>query len=200
MTSIAGPAALTATKKALRATVLAARNALPPQARQAAAATITQRLCGLDVYRDAKSVLTYMSFGTELDTHGFFELVLRDGKVAVLPRIDKPSKSLKLHAVKSDADLVDGFWGIREPHPDTPTVTIVDIDMVLMPGLAFDRAGHRLGYGAGYYDRLLAPTSIRPVRVVATFDCQVIDTVPTGPTDQPFHILVTELQLLHLST
>ena len=127
----------------------------------------------------------------------FFESVLRDGKTAVLPRIDKPSKLLKLHVVKSHADLVDGFWGIREPHPDTPTVTIEHIDMVLMPGLAFDRGGRRLGYGAGYYDRLLATTT-RPVRVVATFDCQVIDAVPTGPADQPFHILVTESQLLHL--
>ena len=191
-------------KKALRAAVLVTRDAMPARDRQEAAEAISQRVCKLEVYRLAKSVLTYMSFGAELDTHGFFDAVVRAGKIAVLPRIDKASKSLRLHVVKGHGDLVDGVWGIREPHPDTPTMSIADIDMVLMPGLAFDRAGHRLGYGAGYYDRLLAPTSMltpaKPVRVVAAFDCQVVDAVPTGPSDQPFHILVTESQLLHLTT
>jgi 5-formyltetrahydrofolate cyclo-ligase len=101
--------------------------------------------------------------------------------------------------VKSHADLVNGVWGIREPRDDAPQVAMADLDMVLMPGLAFDRSGNRLGYGAGYYDRLLASALRKPVRVAAAFDCQVVDAVPTGPADQPFHILVTESQLLHIS-
>jgi len=187
---------LTDAKKALRAAVLAARDAMPADARQAAADTIMRRLGGLDVYRDANRVLTYMSFGTEPDTRRFFDRMLGDGKMVALPRIDKASKSLTLHRVDSHADLVDGVWGIREPRADAPAVVIGDIDMVLMPGLAFDRAGNRLGYGAGYYDRLLAPATHKPVRVAAAFDCQVVDAVPTGPSDQPFHILITESQLL----
>ncbi len=187
-------------KRALRAKVLAVRDAIPAAARQAAAGVAIQRVCSLDVYQSAKSVLSYMSFGAELNTHGFFETVLRDGKIVVLPRIDKASKSLKLHVVKGPGDLVEGVWGIREPHPDTRTVAIADIDMVLMPGLAFDRKGNRLGYGAGYYDRLMAAATAKPVRVVAAFDCQVVDAVPVGPSDQPFHILVTESQLLHVPT
>ncbi len=191
---------LTDAKKALRAKVLAAREALPAAARHAATDAIMQRLVSLDAYRDAGCVLTYMSFGAELDTHRFFDRVLRDGKMAVLPRIDKVSKSLRLHRVESHADLVDGVWGIREPRAGAPLVTMTEIDMVLMPGLAFDRAGNRLGYGAGYYDRLLAPVAYqKPLRVAAAFDCQVVDAVPVGPGDQPFHILITESQLLQIS-
>jgi 5-formyltetrahydrofolate cyclo-ligase len=191
---------LTDAKKALRATLLAARDALPADARQRATGAIMQRLYGLDAYREANCVLTYMSFGAELDTQRFFDRVLGDGKMAVLPRIDKASKSLTLHRVESHADLVDGVWGIREPRAGAPLVAMTEIDMVLMPGLAFDRAGNRLGYGAGYYDRLLAPVATRkPVRVAAAFDCQVVDAVPVGPGDQPFHILITESQLLQLS-
>ncbi len=186
-------------KKALRTAVLAARDAMPADARHAAAKAITQRLVGLDAYRDANSVLTYMSFGTEPDTQHFFDRLLRDGKMTVLPRIDKASKSLKLHRVESHADLVDGVWGIREPRADAPLVAIADIDVVLMPGLAFDRAGNRLGHGAGYYDRLLATVLRKPLRVAAAFDCQVVNAVPTGPDDQPFHLLITESQLLHIS-
>ena len=184
-------------KKILRAAALAARDAMPADVRQAAAETIFQRLCGLDVYRNAPIVLTYMSIGAELNTHQFFERVRRDGKIAVLPRIDKTSKSLTLHRVENQNELVDGVWGIREPRADAPAITIAEVDLVLMPGLAFDLAGNRLGYGAGYYDRLLAPAAIdRPVRLVAAFDCQVFDAVPSGPADQPFQILMTESRLL----
>jgi len=191
---------LTDAKKALRAAVLAARDEMPSHARQQAAEAIAQRLGSLDAYREANSVLTYMSFGAELDTHAFFDRSLRDRKLVVLPRIDKASKSLKLHRVESHADLVDGVWGIREPRVDAPLMAIADIDMVLMPGLAFDRAGNRLGYGAGYYDRLLAPVArLKPLRVVAAFDCQVVDAVPAGPADQPFDMLVTESLILRIS-
>jgi 5-formyltetrahydrofolate cyclo-ligase len=193
------PRSLTDAKKALRADILAAREAMPPDARRAASDIITQWLCSLDVYREAGSVLTYMSFGAELDTHRFFGCLLQDGKMAVMPRIDKASKSLRLHRVDSQADLVDGVWGIREPRADAPQVAITDLDMVLMPGLAFDRAGNRLGYGAGYYDRLLALTLEKPVRVAAAFDCQVVDTVPVGPADQPVHLLLTDSQLIRFS-
>ncbi|MEO8103506.1 MAG: 5-formyltetrahydrofolate cyclo-ligase [Betaproteobacteria bacterium] len=194
---------LSEAKKALRATVLAVRDAMPPAARQRAGDAIMQRLYGLDVYRDAKSVLTYMSIGAEVDTHGFFDRLRADAKIAVLPRIDKALKLLTLHRVEGHADLVDGIWGIREPRADAPRMAITDLDMVLMPGLAFDFTGNRLGYGAGYYDRLLAPAPVkatrRPVRVAAAFDCQVVDAVPAGPADQPFHFLVTETRLLRIS-
>ncbi len=192
---------LSEAKKALRATVLAARDAMPLAARQQAGDAIMQRLYGLDVYRDANRVLTYMSIGAEVDTHGFFERLLGDGKMAVLPRIDKASKSLTLHRVEGDADLVDGIWGIREPRADAPRMAITDLDMVLMPGLAFDFTGNRLGYGAGYYDRLLAPAkkTSRPVRVAAAFDCQVVDAVPAGSADQPFQFLITETRLLRIT-
>ena len=191
---------LTEAKKALRTAVLAARDAMPANARQQAEKIITRRLGSLEAYREANCVLMYMSFGAELDTHGFFDQVLRDGKIVVLPRIDKVSKSLRLHRVDSHADLVDGVWGIREPRADAPLVDITEIDMVLMPGLAFDRAGNRLGYGAGYYDRLLAPVAHhKPVRVAAAFDCQVVDAVPVGPADQPFDMLVTESLMLRIS-
>lgn len=201
--SIAEPAVsgMREEKKALRASVIAARDAMSPQARQSAAEAIMQRIYALDAYRNARSVSLYMSFATELDTHIFFDRALADGKEVALPRIDKAAKCIRLHRVRGHRDLVDGVWGIREPHADAPVVDAAEIDMMLMPGVAFDLSGHRLGYGAGYYDKLLAPLagSISPLRVVAAFDCQVVKSVPTGPDDQPFHILVTERQLLRLS-
>ncbi|MEP7157047.1 MAG: 5-formyltetrahydrofolate cyclo-ligase [Betaproteobacteria bacterium] len=186
-------------KKALRVSALAARDAMPAAARQSAGEAIMQRIYALDVYRNAQSVAMYMSIGTELDTHVFFDRVLADGKQVALPRIDKASKSIRLHLVGGHRDLADGVWGIREPHADAPVVNAADIDLMLMPGVAFDLFGHRLGYGAGYYDRLVAPLGAKPVRVAAAFDCQVVNSVPAGADDQPFHILITERQMLRLS-
>ena len=191
---------LVSAKKSLRATILAARDAMPDDVRRRASEAIAQRLLALDAYRDATSVLTYMSFGKELDTQTFFDQLLRDKKIAVLPRIDKNTKSLKLHRVDRRADLVDGVWGIREPRIDAPLMDISDIDMVLMPGLAFDRAGNRLGYGAGFYDRLLADSADKPVRVAAAFDCQWVDAVPVDAHDRRCHWLVSETQSLRVPT
>lgn len=183
-------------KKALRATVLAARAAMPATFRQSASATAIERVRALPVYCDARSVMTYMSFDTELDTRGFFDGLLRDGKMAALPRIDRATKLLSVHRVSDPADLVAGVWGIQEPRADLPVLAINNIDMVLMPGVAFDRQGNRLGYGAGFYDRLLSKAGKRPVRVVAAFDEQVVDAVPHDATDQQIHILVTPTQIL----
>ncbi len=191
---------LMAAKKSLRAQLLAARDAMLPEVRQAAGQAITTRLCQMPQYREAGTVLTYMSFGTELDTHAFFDRALCEGKVVALPRIDKPTKSLTLHRVDGHADLVDGVWGIREPRADAPVMSIDDIDVVLMPGLAFDRAGNRLGYGAGFYDRLLAQTMDKPLRVAAAFDVQLIDTVPADAHDKTCHWIVTEKQVIQIST
>ena len=189
---------LVAAKKFLRAKMLDARDAMSPAMRNAAAAAITVRLCQMPEYRQASTVLNYMSFGTELDTHAFFDRVLSDGKIPVLPRIDKPTKSLSLHRVEGHADLVDGVWGIREPRADAPMLAIDAIDMVLMPGLAFDRSGNRLGYGAGFYDRLLSRSAEKPFRIVAAFDCQIVDAVPADAHDRPCHGIVTESQLLRI--
>ena len=191
---------LVTAKKSLRAQILAARDAMSPAMRSAAAAAITVRLCQMPEYREAKTVLTYMSFGTELATHAFFDRVLSDGKIAVLPRIDKPTKSLALHRVNGHADLVDGVWGIREPRADAPTLAIDAIDMVLMPGLAFDRSGNRLGYGAGFYDRLLSRSAEKPFRIAAALDCQIVDAVPVDAHDRPCHCVITETQLLRIPT
>jgi 5-formyltetrahydrofolate cyclo-ligase len=186
-------------KKSLRASVLAARDAMPEALRQSAAKAIIERVAALPVYQNAASVMTYMSFGTELDTHGFFDRLLRDGKMAVLPRADRTTKQLSLHRVKGRDDLVAGVWGILEPKDDLPTVPITQIDMLLMPGVAFDRKGNRLGYGAGFYDRMLsAAGDKKPVRVVAAFDEQVVDAVPHDDTDRRIHILVTSTFILEI--
>jgi 5-formyltetrahydrofolate cyclo-ligase len=191
---------LTAEKKALRAVVLAERAKMAPAARPEGSRAILRQLLGLPEYRRAASVMTYMSFGEEVDTREFFNTALADAKTLLLPRIDRARRTLVVHGVARAEDLVPGVWGILEPHENLPVASVDDADFILMPGLAFDRAGNRLGYGAGYYDRLLSASKGAAWRVAAAFDCQVVDAVPAGANDQPIHALVTPTQLLRFPT
>ena len=183
-------------KKKMRAAILALREAMPPAARSAASRAIIDKVCGLPQYAEATVVLTYMGFGSEIETQSFFERIIADGKIAVLPRVDRASQTLMLHAARSTSDLLTGKWGIREPGADAPQVSINEVDFLLMPGVAFDRFGNRLGYGRGYYDKLLVIADPALTRVAAAFSCQIVEAVPVGPNDQRIDSIITESEII----
>jgi 5-formyltetrahydrofolate cyclo-ligase len=124
----------------------------------------------LPEFSRARSVLATMSIGSEWDTRPFLERAIAEGKAVVLPRIsvERPRR-LRLHAVPDLAtDLVPGTWDIPEPDPARcREVALSEVDFALVPALAVDRARYRLGYGAGYFDKLLAGRGPRPYCVTA---------------------------------
>ena len=159
---------------------------------------VLERVQGLAAFSQARVVLGYASFGSELDTHPFLRAVLAGGRDLVLPRIDRAARRLALHRVEGlESDLRAGIWGILEPDPARcRPVTPAQIDFVLVPGLAFDPDGGRVGYGAGYYDRLLGewPEPVPPL-VAAAFDFQVVPAVPVSATDHRVDVVVTESRI-----
>jgi 5,10-methenyltetrahydrofolate synthetase len=185
-------------KTAMRRELLASRDALFSGGSGAFSAAITARLRALPQYRRARTVLATLSFGTEWDTRGFAEGVLADGKVLALPRVVREPRSLALFAVRDlGADLVPGVWGIEEPDPQRcRAVALSEVDFALVPALSCDREGVRLGYGAGYFDRLLAGAGTRTFRVVALPEALVRERVPCEPHDVPVDALLTERQFL----
>jgi 5-formyltetrahydrofolate cyclo-ligase len=111
----------------------------------------------------------------------------------LLPRINRAERMLELGEVKNlGGDLVAGVWGIREPAERCPIVSSSAVEFLLVPGVAFTATGERLGYGGGFYDRLLSGLNAKTPRVAAAFVLQVVDTIPTGPNDQRVHLIVTE--------
>lgn len=188
------PPSVAQAKAALRARVLADRDALSSEVRAQASADITAHLVALPALAGAGRVLGYSSFGSELDTRNLLEHVIASGRCLVLPRVDRSARRLRLYVVTSlEHDLAAGTWGIREPDPDRcREVTLTDIDFVLVPGVAFDVRGGRLGYGGGYYDRLLADGAATLPCVAAAFALQVVDAVPREAHDRSMSALVTE--------
>ena len=181
-------------KTALRKRVLAARDALDPALRAAASAIITDTLAALPAFVAARTVMAYAGFGSEIDTAPFLAATLAAGKTLVLPRVDRATRTLQLFVVRDPAaDLVAGIWGIREPDPARCAAADPGtIGFVLVPAVAFTQDGDRLGYGGGFYDRLLASLDRRVARIAAAFDLQVVDHIPEGPDDQRVDQVVTE--------
>ena len=183
-------------KAAVRRAVLLRRDALPGGERTLLSARIVTTILNLPTYRDAGAVLAYAAFGTELQTDELLRRVLDDGKTLVLPRVERGG--LGLYEVRDLAgDLVPGTWGIREPEPDRcPPADAGGVGFALIPGVAFDRGARRLGYGGGYYDRLLAGGLPEWTPLVSgAFEVQILDEIPLDPHDAPVDVVVTEKEV-----
>jgi len=190
-------APITDSKAALRAEIRAARDALPAETRRDLSARISERVLELDAWRDAGCVLLYLSFGGEFDTAQLVADALARGKQLCLPRVNRDRNHLEIHQVRDLAhETAPGAFGIREPLAACPRADIRKIDFVLVPGVAFTPRGDRLGYGRGYYDRLIREHGYcRPLLVAAAFALQIREQIPTGDSDQRVDWVITEQAL-----
>jgi len=180
-------------KRALRRRIKDWRDGLSSTEREAMSDQVAGRVFGLDAYRGAACVLAYAAFGSEVATEAITARLLSEGKCLALPRVS--DEGLTLHRIDDlKADLVEGVWGIPEPDPACPVVAPEEVDLFLLPGLAFDVGGNRLGYGRGYFDRVLARAPGE--KVALAFDGQVVDQVPVGPGDTPVNAVVTPTRVI----
>ena len=182
-------------KAFLRKTVLGRRDAMDAGIRTALSRAIVRDLFDLAAYRRSGTVMAYVGFGSELQTDEFVFHTLEQGKTLLLPRVNGRKRGLDIYEVRDPVrDLEVGTWGIREPRPDRCARVDPDIiDFVLVPGLAFDARGGRLGYGGGFYDRLLASIlSTRTWLVAGAFESQRVERLPLDEHDVPMDVVVTE--------
>lgn len=181
------------TKAILRRRALARRSSLQPAEREARDGEILNRLVGLPDFQRAARVLFYVSFGSEVDTH---QLMTRcfGGKDVIVPRVN--GNELHLHELTALDQLRAGAFGILEPRTDLPEVDPASVAIILVPGAAFDLRGHRIGYGKGYYDRLLHGVSA--LKIGLCYDRQIIDAVPDEEHDIPVDVLITNERLVDL--
>ena len=171
-------------KKSLRSR-MRARRALPADPAHSAAAC--ERVLGLDAYRSAETVLCYHSVGGEVDTHPLMARMRAEGKTVCLPA---GLGGGIMEARRADG-LKPGPLGI--PNPAGPLVAPEKIDLIIVPGLSFDRTCHRLGQGGGYYDRYLP--RCRAVTIGLAFEWQMTDCLPLEAHDAPLHFVATEAAL-----
>jgi 5-formyltetrahydrofolate cyclo-ligase len=184
------------TKAALRAAALALRDALPAAERQAATATIAAR--GLPVEVTPGAIVSgFMPMKTEINPLQLLRKLADAGAQLALPCIAGRSKPLIMRAWQFGAPLKSGQWGIREPMPDAAEVAP---DILIVPLACFDRAGHRIGYGAGYYDMTINALRAKK-KVIAIgigFAVQEIPRVPATERDARLDLVLTEREVIDL--
>jgi 5-formyltetrahydrofolate cyclo-ligase len=192
------------TKPAIRKAICALREQLSPDVRAAYSAAITGQLLQLDEYRQADTVLGYMNFGAEFTSELWIDRVLADGKRLVLPKVNHHTNHLDLYRVDDpENQLMQGLWGIREPIVERceRVISPYGVEFALLPGVAFTRDGARLGYGGGFYDKLLACSgdkngTHRPTLAAAAFALQIVECIPQEATDIRVDWIITEQETI----
>jgi 5-formyltetrahydrofolate cyclo-ligase len=184
-------------KSAIRKAVLQKRDSIDIFTRRVKDALIKQRLFSLSRFADSGTIFFFASFRSEVDTLAPIAEALKMGKRVFLPRVDGEAKELRLYEISVPDEMRPGFLGIPEPDvlPGRER-GINDADFIMIPGAAFDYAGNRLGYGGGYYDKLLSRLE-RPVPLVAVaYEEQIFDSVPHEPHDIRVHMIVTDRRVI----
>jgi 5-formyltetrahydrofolate cyclo-ligase len=179
-------------KQALRRSALAARDALAPEERAALSAAICARARELPELVQARTVMIFAAFRTEIDTRSLIDWALAAGKVVCLPRIVGPHRMQAFRVADPECDLEPGTWDIPEPCDACELVDPRDVDAVVVPGAAFDCRGGRCGYGGGFYDTYLLRTRPEVPRIALAFEAQIVDELPCEPHDLPVTVVVTE--------
>jgi 5-formyltetrahydrofolate cyclo-ligase len=181
-------------KATLRREAMARRDALPADARQAAAEAIAARKFPLAV-APGMIVSGFMPLKSEINPLPLLRKLADAGAALVLPVVAGRGKPLVMRAWRPGEELAAGVWGIREPKPEAAEV---EPDILLVPLLAFDRAGHRIGYGAGYYDLTIAQLRARkPITAIGlAFAAQEIAAVPVTPRDARLDLVLTEREAI----
>lgn len=195
-----------AEKKRLRLAALASRDTLTDVQRRDYSDRIVKSLVNLPCYQEADAILTYVSFRSEVDTFPLLEQAFADGKAVFAPKVI--GKEMTFYQISSPEDLTEGYHGILEPSCGYSYEEWIDDQsgqciLICMPGAAFDRARHRIGYGGGFYDRFLskllesekemaetARPQVKMTTAALAFSCQIFEEIPWEAHDIcPEHII-----------
>jgi 5-formyltetrahydrofolate cyclo-ligase len=184
-------------KKAIRKEILKIRDNIPLKIKSEKDELLKEQLFLMSEFLSAKTILFYASFRSEVDTYSMIKESLKMGRKVVLPRVDKQKHALVLYELKDMKELTPGYMGIPEPSvSDERIVDINEIDLVIIPGAAFDYSGNRLGYGAGYYDILLSHRKKRTPVIALAYEEQLVDSIPAEEHDVRVDMIVTDQRIV----
>lgn len=178
-------------KKDLRKIMKEKREKLKADNKEKYDITIFHNLIHSDEYKKARTIFIYVSYNNEADTHRIICHALENNKIVCVPKVISKAEGMKAVEIKSFMDLIPGSYGILEPGSNC-FMDEKDIDLVILPGLAFDSDGGRLGYGAGFYDRFLCSVREDAMLVGLSYKFQVVEKVPMDSHDYYIKKIITD--------
>lgn len=169
------------------------RAAISPNLRTEKSALIRQKLEALAEFQAAKNLLIYVSKNDEVETHELIKDCLNSGKKVYAPKIE--NDKLTIYEIADWHQLKPGTFDILEPYTDSIEAHPEKADLILIPGVAFDKYGHRLGYGKGFYDRLLKNTKAHKIGLA--FEEQIVEKIPAEEHDVALDLIITDQSIIH---
>jgi len=182
-------------KRELRSRMRSVRGVVPASAREQRARGAVQRVLELAEYVGAQTIVGFSAIQKEIDPSELLAGARASGKRVGLPRV--VDDVLALHEFRDVSELAEGAFGVLEPAASAPVIAPAEVDLVIVPGLAFDARGHRLGYGRAFYDRLL-PGMTKAFRLGFAYDFQLVMELPNDAHDIPMHAVATDLRVLRV--
>ena len=183
---------LNARKKLIRERMHKQRNSLSFEEVREKSKKIKDTLFSLSYIKESNKIMTYVSFKNEVSTIDIINELLKMGKEIIVPICDTKDYTLIPSRILSMDELSVSYFGIMEPkEPFIRPVEPKDIDVILVPGLAFDRNRNRLGHGKGFYDRFLRGVKDDAIKIALAYDFQILDSIPAEDWDIPMDLIIT---------
>ena len=179
------------TKKEIRRLIYDKRKELDSSTKAKWDAEIFEELVSGEFYKNSRVIFVYVSFGGEVDTIKFIQKAINDGKTICVPKVISKAEGMEAYVIKSLDDLEKGFYDIPEPKNGTLLMTPEKIDLLVMPGVAFDLSNRRIGYGGGFYDRFLRRISGNTPKIALSYSFQVFESIPCDEFDEKIDLLIT---------
>lgn len=187
-------------KKILRKEIITKRNNIDVTEKENMDKKILDRFYDSKYYKEAKHIFVYISYGSEINTKEIITKAFKDNKKIYVPRTEFKTRLMDAVEIKSLDNLIKSSYGALEPSKEEPYVDPNKLDLIVVPGLAFDRNGGRMGYGAGFYDRYFKKISKENIskvtKLALTYDFQVLDKVPMSEQDVPVDYIITEKEFI----
>jgi 5-formyltetrahydrofolate cyclo-ligase len=183
-------------KKEIRSTILKKRHSMLFSEVVEKSERIKEQVFHMDEFKDAKTILFYVSYDNEVYTHEMIKESLERKKHVVVPKIDKNSRTILCSSLTKWDDLVAGAYNILEPRQEClKEVSPESIDLIVIPGIAFDCQGNRIGHGMGYYDKLLKK-KINGQHLGLAFEFQIVERILSEKHDVQVEKIVTEKRII----
>ena len=176
----------------IRKEILSVRNNLNKEALNNFNKNIFNTIIKSDIYKKAQSIFIYISFGSEVETKKIIEHAISLGKNIYVPKTDKTIKEMIAVKIHSFDNMTVDKWGILEPIIVDKQNIGNEFDLIIMPGVAFDITGNRLGYGGGYYDKYIHNLKRRPTLLALSYEFQIIDNIIAEIHDMQLDYIITE--------
>ena len=194
------PSSVHTIRKDMRVRAMKERDALASDERHRLSKEIGERLRGYLLEKEYQSIHCYISFRSEVETRECIERALQERIRVTVPIVEQiDGKKVLAHTeISKLSDLVNGHFGLQEPVERTPA-SLLSLDAVIVPLVAFDRHGTRLGYGMGFYDRFLRELPRTIERIGLAFRMQEMTDIPSLPHDEPLDTIITEQEIIPLN-